>query len=199
MYDLEPLQNPPSESEQLDAFGFSLENNDTLGVCIMRNIKIHSLHTDLAIVDPGHDNCVEFTRLGFGRVPDLIRAKKPAFFVHPKLRLPGVCNHFIPLVEGEAKGVKFASFKHLVRLEIKTVSLREALTAVQALLVHLAASFLSHNPFEQEEAEDCISSFLSPWTQALLACVDAGIPKSTSPWQDWLLGESKLRFSRTSA
>lgn len=192
VYDLEPLQTPPTESEKLHAFGFNLANNDTLGVCIMRNLKVHSLDVDLAVVDPGHDNCVEVTRLGFGKVPELIREGKPAFFVHPKLQLSAVYNHFTVLVECEKRGVNCESFKRLIRLDIKTVSLREVLTALQALLVHLAASAFSKDPIEQGEAEDCLRTFLSAWTQALLGCVDAGMPKSSSPWQDWLLGESKL-------
>jgi hypothetical protein len=193
VYDLEPLHTPPTESEKLHAFGFNLLNNDTLGVCIMRNLKHHPSEIDPAIVDPRrNDNCLEVTRLGFGTVPELIRLRKPALFVHPKLELPSVCNHFTALVEKEERGVSSGSFKRLIQLDIRTVSLREVLTALQALLVHLAASVFSADSAEQEQADQYLVTFLSEWTQTLLTHVDAGMPKSQSLWQDWLLGESEL-------
>jgi hypothetical protein len=123
-------------------------------------------------------------------VPELIRARKPALFVHPKLQLHGVYNHFTSLVEREAKGVSSESFKRLIKIDTKPVSPKEALTALKALLIHLAASVFSSCPTEQEEAGRSFS-ILSEWTQNLLACVDAGMPRSQSLWQDWLLGESK--------
>ena len=191
VYDLEPLSAPPTESEKLLTFGFNLSNCNSLGVCIIRTLKLGAPDMDPAICAPGHENALEITRLGFDTVPELIRAGKPALFVHPKLQLPGICNHFTALVEREAKGVSCESFKRLVQIDIKTVPPKEALTALQALLVHLAASIFSSLPTEQEEADRSLS-ILSEWTQTLLACVDAGMPKSQSPWQDWLLGESKL-------
>lgn len=190
VYELEPLKAPPTESEKVLTFGFQLSNCDSLGVCIMRTIKLRDPYVDPAICDPGHDNCLEITRLGFDTVPQLVRAGRPAIFVHPKLRLPSICNHFTSLTENNAKGVKSESFKCLIQIEIQTVSPKEALTALQALLVHLAASIFSPSPTEQEEAEKSFQ-ILSDWTQMLLAFVDAGMPKSQSPWQDWLLGESK--------
>jgi len=191
VYDLEPLHAPRTESEKLLTFGFNLSNCDSLGVCIIKTLKLRAPGIDPAICTPGCGNALEITRLGFDAVPELIRARKPALFVHPKLQLPGIYNHFTALVEKEAKGVSCESFKRLIQIDIKTVSLKEALTALQALLVHLAASVFSSFPTEQEEADKSLS-ILSEWTQTLLACVDAGMPKSQSPWQDWLLGESKL-------
>jgi hypothetical protein len=157
----------------------------------MKTLKLLAPNIDPAICAPGHGSALEITRLGFNTVPELIRARKPASFVHPKLQLPGIYNHFTALVEKEAKGVSCESFKRLIQIDIKTVSPKEALTALQALLVHLAASIFSSFPTEQEEADKSLS-ILSKWTQTLLACVDAGMPKSQSAWQDWLLGESKL-------
>lgn len=191
VYDLEPLNAPPTESRKLFTFGFNLSNWNTLGVCIMKTLKLRAPDIDPAICAPGHDSALEITRLGFDTVPEHIRARKPASFVHPKLQLPGIYNHFTALVRKEGKGVSCESFKRLIQIDIKTVSSKEALTALQALLVHLAASIFSSFPTEQEEAEKSLS-ILSEWTQTLLACVDAGMPKSQSPWQDWLLGESKL-------
>jgi hypothetical protein len=191
VYDLEPLNAPPTESEKILTFGFNPSNCDSLGVCIIRTLKHRAPDTDPAICTPGCNNALEITRLGFDTVPELIRAKKPALFVHPKLQLPSIYNHFTGLVEKDAKGVSCESFKRLIQINIKTVSPIETLTALQALVVHLAASSFSSFPNEQEEAEKA-RRILCDWTQALLACVDAGMPKSQSLWQDWLLGESKL-------
>ncbi|RFU24999.1 hypothetical protein B7463_g11329, partial [Scytalidium lignicola] len=192
VYDLEPLNAPPTEFEKVLAFGFNLSNYASLGVCIMKTLELQAPGIDPAICTPGHDNILEVIRLGFDTVPEHIRARMPASFVHPKLQLPGIYNHFTALVEKEAKGVSCESFKHLIQIDIKTVSPKEALTALQALLVHMAASIFSSSPTEQEEADRSLS-ILSEWTQALLACVDAGMPKSNSLWQDWLLGESVRR------
>lgn len=191
LYDLEPLKAPPTESEKLLTFGFNLSNPHSLGVCIIKTLKLRAPDIDPAICSPGRDNCTEIPRLGFDTVPELIRAGKPASFVHPKLQLHGTWNHFTALVENDAKGVSCESFKRLIQINIKTVSPKEVLTALQALLVHLAASVFSSFPTEQEDADKSLG-ILSEWTQTLLACVDAGMPKSQSPWQDWLLGESKL-------
>ena len=191
VYDLEPLNAAPTEYEKLLSFGFNLSNCNSLGVCILRILKLGASNTDPAIRGRGHDNALEITRLGFGTVPEQIRAGKPALFVHPNILLPGIHNHFTVLLQEREKGVLCENFKRLIHIDIKTVSLKEALTALQALLVHLAASIFSSYPTEQEEADRSIS-ILSEWTQNILACVDAGMPKGQSPWQDWLLGESKL-------
>lgn len=195
VYDLVPLNPSLTETEKLRKFGFNLSNYDPQGLCIMRTLKkLRAPGTDPAVCTAGPDSALEVTRLGFGTVPDLIRDGKPASFVHPKLQIPGIYNHFAALVEKNTKGVGCESFKRLVQIDIKTVSLKEALTALQALLVHLAASIFSSFPAEREEAEKRFG-ILSDWTQNLLACVDAGMPGSESPWQDWLLGESKLQYS----
>jgi hypothetical protein len=168
-----------------------MSNCDALGVCILRTLKLRALDTDPAICTPGFDHALDIIRLGFGTVPEFIRAGNPASFVHPKLQLPGIYNHFTALVENEAQGVSCESFKRLIQIDIKTVSLKEGLTALQALLVHLAVSVFSPFATEQKEADKSLI-ILSEWTENLLACVDAGISRSQSPWQDWLLGESRL-------
>jgi hypothetical protein len=156
-----------------------------------KTFDLRAPDVDPAICVPGLNKTIEFTRLGFDTVPEFIRKRKPATFVHPKLQLPGVFNHFTALVEQCEKGVSCEGFNRLVKNDIKTLSLKEALTALQALLVHLAASIFSSSSNEQEEAGKFFH-ILYDWTKALLASVDAGLPKSQSPWQDWLLGESKL-------
>lgn len=190
IYDLDPLRAPPTQAEKVLTFGFNLSNYNSLGVCIMETLKLGTPEIDPAICDPGHDNCLEITRLGFDTVPQLIRAGKPGLFVHPKLQQPGTTNHFSALVENEVKGVSCEKFKRLSQVSLKDVSPKEALTALQALLVHLAASVFSSSLAEQTQAEQCFE-ILSKWTQILLGFFDVGMPKSRSPWQDWLLGESE--------
>lgn len=195
VYDLEPLNVPPTESEKRLTFTCNMSNCGSLGACILKTLKLRAPDLDPQISDPGHGHILEITRLGFDTVPELIRVRKVASFVHPMLQLPGICNHFTALVETETKGVSCESFKRLIQIDIEGVSPKEVLTALQALLVHLAASNFSSSSTEQQEADKSLS-ILSKWTQTLLACADAGMPKSQSLWQDWLLGESKLsRYS----
>lgn len=194
VYSLDPLKAPPTEYEKHRQFGFKLSNSNALGVCILRALKNGSQEIDPAICLPGCENSLELTRLGYNTVLGLIRAQKPASFVHPKLQLSGIRNHFTSLVENGATGVTCADFKSLVETDIRMVSLKETLTALQALLIHMAASVFSSVSTEREEADKSFGT-LFEWTQALLTCVDAGISKSQSPWQDWLLRESKLQYS----
>ncbi|KIW13079.1 hypothetical protein PV08_08266 [Exophiala spinifera] len=192
VYDLEPLNAPATEFDKVRAFGFKLSNYHALGRCIIKRLKSGTAGIDPAICYPGSQNVTEITRLGFDTVPELVSARRPASFVHPGLQVPDINNHVTALMERGARGVNSESFKCLMQVDIKLVSPQEALTAVQALLVHLAASSFSSAPAEQEEAELCLN-ILSEWTQHLFACFDAGMPKCQSPWQDWLLGESVRR------
>jgi hypothetical protein len=180
VYDLEPLVAPSAGSEKLRTFGFDRSDCDSMGICIMERLKLRHSDIDPSICVPGCGNALKVTRLGFDTVPDLIRAGKPALFVHPKLQLSGTYNHVTALVEERTKGVSCEGFKRLIQIDIKRVSPVEALTALQALLVHLAASVFSSCPSEKEEADNSLD-ILSEWTQALLACVDAGMPRSQSP------------------
>jgi hypothetical protein len=193
VYDLEPLTTPLTESEILFEYGVNLSTCHLEGICIMkRTFELQAPDIDPAICTPGRDKTIELTRIGFDTVPDCIRFKKPATFVHPKLQLPGVYNHFTALLEKHEEGVDCENFKYLVQIDFETLSLREALTALQAFLVHLAASIFSSIPIRQEEG-GTFFHILYDWTKALLANVDAGMPKSQTLWQDWLLAESKLR------
>jgi hypothetical protein len=80
-------------------------------------------------------------------VLELIRARETASFVHPKLRLPGIYNHSTALVGRETTGVSCESFKRLIKIDINRPSLKETLTALQPLVIHLATSiFLPSNP-----------------------------------------------------
>ena len=182
-YDLEPLNQPPTNSEKLLAFGFNESNCNSLGLCIMKTLTLRAPGTDPAICALGCENAPEIIRLGFDTVPQLIGAKKPTTFVHPMLQLPGVYDHFKVLVEKQEKGVSCEDLKRLIQINIGTVSSKEVLTALQALLIHLAASIFSSCPAEREKANRSLST-LSEWTQILLACAEAGMPKGQSLWQD---------------
>ncbi|KAJ5726030.1 uncharacterized protein N7483_007387 [Penicillium malachiteum] len=191
VYDLEPLKTPPTNAERLVALGFDPLSAQSVGVCIINTVTLQGPHIDPAICAPGLDRTVHITRIGFGTAPGLIRAGKPASFVHPKLNMQGVYNHFAALIEGKTIGVHSEGFKQLIRLERKRLCLKEALTAVQVLLVHLEASAFSSSRAERDDADRSLV-LLSEWTQALFGLVDTRLPKG-SPWQDWLLGESIRR------
>ena len=130
--------------------------------------------------------------MGYQSVPDLLRAGKPAVFVHPKLQLHSNHNHFPSLGETGKGGVNCESFKRLIQIDVKTVPVKEALTALQALLVYLATSLFSPGQAEQAKAEKFLD-VLSEWAQTLLASAQTRRPRNQSPWQEWLFGESVRR------
>ena len=69
----------------------------------MKTLKLRAPDIDPAICAPGHESALEIRRLGFDTVPELIRARKPASFVHPKLQLPGIYNHLNAFVRKRRK------------------------------------------------------------------------------------------------
>ncbi|KAF2673845.1 hypothetical protein BT63DRAFT_167793 [Microthyrium microscopicum] len=192
VYDLDPLLTPPTKNERLLAFGFHPSSHKTLGRCILRNIQLRAPGCDPTISVPGGKHILDMVRLGFGTVPELLKRVKPASFVHPKLQISNKINPIATLVEQGAWGVCSQSFMRLKQTDIKMVSATEALTALQALLVHLAESLFSTCPGEQEQADQSLT-LLSDWTQNLLALVDIGMPQCQSSWQNWLLAESIRR------
>jgi len=158
----------------------------------MKAVKFRASNIDPAICRPGHEDALELIRLGYQLVPDLVRAGKPAVFVHPKLQLHGNYNHFAAFGETGEGGASYESFKRLIQIDVKTVPVKEALTALQALLIYLATFLFSSCQAEQTNAEKSLN-ILSEWTQTLLASAQTRMPRNQSPWQEWLFGESVRR------
>jgi hypothetical protein len=150
------------------------------------------LNMDPAICRPGHQDTLEIIRFAYLSIPELVRAGRPASFFHPKLRLEGDYNHIAALVTAAEGGVTFDSFTRLLRTNIKTAPIKEALTAVQALLIYLATFLFTSDETPQAKAENALS-VLSEWTQNLLALAQSKMPLNLAPWQEWLYGESVRR------
>lgn len=131
-------------------------------------------------------------RIAVPAVHDLLWKGKPALFIHPGLHMRGNYNHYAILTEYQTGGVNHPGFKRLLEVDIEAVPILEALTAVQALLIHMAISLFSPDSVEQENAEKFINT-LSVWTQVLLIQAQPKLPVSLSPWQTWLFGESVRR------
>ncbi|KAL4871540.1 hypothetical protein BDV12DRAFT_23671 [Aspergillus spectabilis] len=186
MYELEPL-NAPIAQQKPPNFSWNPTVCDTPGYCLMKSVGKRPSNVDPAICGPGHQDALEVFRLGFQPVPDLVRAGKPALFVHPKLQLHGDYNHFADFVESR-RGISYESFRRLTELDINVVPVKEALTALQTLLIHLATFGLDG----QVDIADYIT-LLSEWTQTLLASAQTKMPRDQSPWQRWLFGESVRR------
>jgi hypothetical protein len=158
----------------------------------MKTLKFRTSDIDPSICRPGHEDTLEVIRLGYQSVPDLFRAGKPAVFVHSKLQLNSNYNHFAAFGETGKGGVSYENFKRLIRIDIKTVPIGEALTALQALLVYLA-TFLFSLGQEQQTNEEEFLNVLSEWTQTLLSSAQTRMPRNQSLWQEWLFGESVRR------
>jgi len=192
MYDLEPLNAPTGQAEILPIHIFNPSNCDSPGYCVMKTLEFRASDIDPAICRPGHEDALDIIRLGYQSVPGLVRAEKPAVFVHPKLQLHGNYNHLTAIGEIGQCGVSCESFKRLIQTDVKTVPIEEALTALQALLVCLAKYLFSSGQAEQANAEKFLG-VLSEWTQTLLASAQTRMPRNKSLWQEWLFGESVRR------
>lgn len=169
-----------------------LSSCDSPGYCVMKTLKSRAFDIDPAICRPGHEDALEIIRLGYQSVPELFRAGKPAVFIHPKLQLHGDYDHFAALGATERGIVSYENLKGLIQIDIKTIPIKEALSAVQALLVYLATLLFSSAQGEQSNAESLLN-VLSEWTQTLLTSAQAKMPQNQSLWQEWLFGESVRR------
>ena len=181
-YDLEPLNAP---------IGAGPSKFESPGYCIMKTLEHRISGIDPGICGTGHQDAVDMVRVGYLAVPELVKAGKPAVFVHPKLHLQGNYNHFAAFGESE-KGVSYERFKHLTQLDLNTIPVTEALTALQALLVYLATFLFSSDKTTQMYAEESLK-ISSEWAQVLLTSAQTLKPRNQSPWQDWLFGESVRR------
>ncbi|KAL5337637.1 hypothetical protein BJX70DRAFT_227733 [Aspergillus crustosus] len=186
MYDLEPLSTPIAQREAPN-FSWNPSVCDTPGYCLMKSVGERPSSIDPAICGPGHRDALEVLRLGFQPIPDFVRAGKPALFVHPKLQMHGDHNYLTEFMRCGGD-VSYESLRRLIALEVNVVPVKEALTALQTLLIHLATLALGG----QVEMADYIT-LLSKWTQSLLASAQSKMPRDQSAWQDWLFGESVRR------
>ncbi|KAH6665528.1 hypothetical protein B0J14DRAFT_233399 [Halenospora varia] len=192
MYDLEPLNTPAGQPETSPTLSFNPSICDSPGYCIMKTLKFCGSDIDPAICRPGHEDALGIIRLGYQPVPDLVRAGKPTVFVHPKLQLHSNYNHFAAFGGTGKSGVSYEIFNRLIQIDVKTVPVEEALTALQALLLYLATFLFSPSQIEQANAEKFLD-VLSEWTQTLLESAQTRMPRNKSPWQQWLFGESVRR------
>jgi hypothetical protein len=183
MYDLEHL-NAPASSKPLDY--------DSPGYCVINTVQSLTMNIDPAICAPGHEDALQTIRLGYYSVPRLVKAGRPAIFVHPGLQLNDGHDHFTAFEKTENGIVSYEMFERLTKVDVKTVPIKGALLAHQALLVYLATFLFSSDEAEQTNAESYLG-LLSEWTQNLLESARTRMPRNQSPWQDWLFGESVRR------
>ncbi|QGA20140.1 hypothetical protein EYB26_007841 [Talaromyces marneffei] len=192
-YDLEPINAPTGKPELKPQLSFNPSNCDTPGYCVFKTLKIRPQDVDPAICRPGHNDAFEIIRLGFKTVPETLKAEKPATFAHPKLKMRHHSyDHIAVFREIGKDAVNERNFNELLHLDIKTVPMEEALTAVQALLIYLATFIFSPNGPEQFDLVQLMNT-LSAWTQALFPSAQNEMPRDQSPWQEWLFAESVRR------
>lgn len=158
----------------------------------MKTLKFRTSDIDPAMCERGHEDALEVIRLGYQSVADLVSAGKPAVFVHPKLQLQGNYNHLPAFGETGKGGVSYESCMRLIQIDVKTVPIKEALTALQALLIYLATILFPSGQVEQTNADKFLD-VLFEWTQTLLASAQTRMPRNQSPWQEWIFGESVRR------
>ncbi|KAL4997276.1 hypothetical protein BDV10DRAFT_92672 [Aspergillus recurvatus] len=186
VYHLEPLSAPVAQFRESPKFTWNPSTCESPGYCLIKRVVSRPCDIDPAICQPGHEDALEVLRLGYQSVPALVGAAKPALFVHPNLHLRDSYNHFAALV-GTEKGGTQRSLNRLMELDINVVPIKEALTALQALIIHLATLAL-----HGENVEGYLD-LLVDWSQALLASAQTRLPPDPSPWQTWLFGESVRR------
>ena len=160
----------------------------------MEIIKLRDSNDELKNCRHGHKPAEELIRFAYQSIPKLVKAGKPAVFVHPKLHLHTSYDYEFALAESWKAGVSNEDLDHLFRTNITAVSVDEALIALQVLLIYLSKLLFSS---AQADADQIVVkkllSLLSTWTQVLLASAQTRTPKSKSLWQEWLFGESVRR------
>ncbi|KUJ06574.1 uncharacterized protein LY89DRAFT_405987 [Mollisia scopiformis] len=191
-YDLEPIITPTTQLQELPHFLFNPSNCDSPGYCIMKTLKFRPSFIDPTICRPGHRDAIEALRWGYLPVTGLLRAGKPAIFVHPKLQMHSDCDYLAALGEIGESGASHESFEVLLQLNVTKVPIKEALVALQALIVYLSTFVFPGSPGQQINAEKYLN-VLSDWTRTLLASAKTRMPPDQSPWQEWLFGESVRR------
>ncbi|RDW93599.1 Zn(II)2Cys6 transcription factor domain-containing protein [Aspergillus mulundensis] len=185
-YDLEPLSAPVAQLRETPQLSWNPSASEAPGYCLIRRVETRPSNIDPAICSPGHESALEVLRLGYQSIPSQLRSGKPALFVHSKLQLHGNRNHLDPLVKSKT-GIDYEDFMRLVGLNIEALPIKEALTALQALTVHLATLALDGRNVQG------FLDLLVEWAQALLASAQTQMPPEQSPWQTWLFGESVRR------
>lgn len=191
VYDLEPLKAPAIDIEKDPNAAPCTLNNIESGYCVMKTLTSVTSSTP-GVYKHEETDILDIMRVAVQSVHHLLWKRQPAMFIHSGLHIQGNYNHYEMLTENQAGGVNHPSFKRLLKVDIETVPILEALTAVQALLIHMTVSLFSSDPVERETAERFID-ILSVWTQALLTCAQPKLPAGLSPWQTWLFGESVRR------
>ncbi|KAL6886762.1 hypothetical protein GGI43DRAFT_418319 [Trichoderma evansii] len=191
VYDLEPLSASAVDSEKNHKAAPSTFNDIESGYCVMKTFA--SCPSSIpGICNPEESIILDTMHLVAQSVHDLLWKRKPAMFIHPGLHMQGNYNHYGMLVENQFGGVNHLGFKRLLKVDIEAVPILEALTAVQALLIHMTVSLFSSDPVERVNAEKAID-ILCVWTQTLLTYAQPKLPAALSPWQTWLFGESVRR------
>ena len=190
VYNLEHLNAPSGHPEEVYGSQAGLYPH---GYCLLKTVASCGSAADPAISKPGQSHTLELVRRGYQAVPNLLRAGKPAIFVHPKFRAHSDARNHLDVfaTQGES-GVIYEDYQRLVQLDAKTLPMHEALTALQALLIYMGTFILSPSRVERDSAEESFI-VLSEWTQNLLESVQRWIPRHQSSWQAWILGESVRR------
>jgi len=188
-YDLEPLNVSAESPEKLPNFSWDPSSCDTPGFCVMKPLE---LGDNPLVCRPGRRDTLELVLAGYLSVLNLVGSGKPAMFVHPGLQLQNDYNHIAALGRIGKGGVSRERLHQLLQIDVNTVPIKEALTALQSLLVCLAIILPSLDEADQSYAKGCLD-VLAKWTQAILASARARKPQKLSPWQEWLFGESVRR------
>ncbi|PCG99276.1 Hypothetical protein PENO1_050500 [Penicillium occitanis (nom. inval.)] len=192
-YDLEPINAPTGKLEVAPQLSFNPSNCDTPGYCVFKTLRLRPDDVDPAICRPGHEDAFELVRLGFQTVPGMLKAEKPAVFVHPKLKMRHYSYDHVAIFRKMGnEAVNERNFKNLLHLNIKTVPMEEALTAVQALLIYFANFLFAPSEGEQFDTVQYLNTLFA-WTQALFPSAQNEMPRDQSPWQEWLFAESVRR------
>ncbi|VUC32279.1 unnamed protein product [Clonostachys rosea] len=193
VYDLDHLNTTNDHSGQTSDFWLKLKDHDRLGHCLLRMSQSCAPGIDPHIGYPGKQEPYEYIRLGYASIPDIMKEKKPALFIHPKLQLHSThAKHLAGLIRSGVDDVTFQDFMRLTQLDITTIPIQETLTACQALIIYLATYIFSPEESERKGAESSLD-VLSKWTDNLYTSALTCQPNGRSPWQQWLFCESVRR------
>lgn len=166
-YDLEHINAPIGTFERFPPLEYHSSTCVTPGYCVLKSLKFRGESIDPAVCVPGHNDNLVILRSIYFSIPDLMIADKPAVFIHPRLQLQSNYNHCSIFLGPMHDDMAYENLRDLAQVDFENMSAHEALSALQALILHTSTFLFSENPIYQETAEKCLA-VLSTHTENLL-------------------------------
>jgi hypothetical protein len=114
----------------------------------MKTLKFRASCIDLAIGRPGYEDALEVNRLSYQSVPGFVRQESLQCSYIRNYNCIATTTTSQPSEIQEKGGMSYGSYERPIQIDVKTVLIKETLTALQVLLVYLATFLFSSGQAE---------------------------------------------------